>query len=203
MNVKLHYPIEFTAGIYFDGILRMNRYNIGLWMMTTTTDSESHNIAFDRMKFFISDSLESGVFINSSNIEQCKLLANAGVKIITLPDEPVDQLIGIMLYCKLNAICEDRMIIGEVEISSELGGGVTYMHGDEEPIGPYNQNGWWNDSNLLYYNSKIIETENIVSIGSIASWRDLDLQWPEDNEIGETNTGNTIVFGNFGKDDTK
>lgn len=203
MNVRLHCPIEFTAGIYFDGMLRMNRYNIRLWMMTTTTDSESHNVAFDRMKFFIGESLDSGVFINGSNTEQCKLLANAGVKIITLPDEPVDQLIGIMLYCKLNAICEDRMIIGEVEISSELGGSVTYMHGDEESIGPYDQKGWWHDSSLLYYNSKITETENIVSIGSVASWRDLDLHWPEDNDIDETNTGNTIVFGNFGKDETK
>ena len=54
------------------------------------------------------------------------------------------------------------------------------------------------------YNSKITETENIVSIGSIASWRDLDLHWPEEeDEIDETNTGNTIVFGNFGKDETK
>lgn len=203
MNVRLHYPIEFTAGIYFDGMLRMNRYNISLWMMTTTTDSESHNVAFDRIKFFIEDSLESGVFINSSNVEQCKLLANAGVKIVTLPDEPVDQLIGIMLYCKLNAICEDRMIIGEVEINSDLGGSVTYLHGDEESIGPYDQKGWWHDSNLLYCNSKIVETENIVSLGSIASWRDLDLQWPEDYAVSEASTGNTIVFGNFGKDETK
>ena len=203
MNVRLHYPIEFTAGIYFDGMLRMNRYNVSLWMMTTTLDSESHNVAFDRIKFFIEDSLESGVFINGSNVEQCKLLANAGVKIVTLPDEPVDQLIGIMLYCKLNAICEDRMIIGEVEINSDLGGSVTYLHGDEESIGPYDQKGWWHDSNLLYCNSKIVETENIVSLGSIASWRDLDLQWPEDCAVSEASTGNTIVFGNFGKDETK
>ena len=202
MNVRLQYSVNFLAGCYFDGILRMNNYTVRLWMMTTTTDGESHNVAFDRIKFFIDDSLESGVFINSANEEQCKLLANAGVKIITLPDEPVDQLIGIMLYCKLNAICEDRMVIGEVEISSELGGNVTYMHGEEESIGPYDQNGWWHDSNLMHYSTKISETENIMSLGAVSSWRELDLQWPED-DVDSEDTGNTIVFVNFGKDEAK
>ena len=203
MNVRLQYSVDFLAGCYFDGILRMNNYTVRLWMMTTTMDGESHNVAFDRIKFFIDDSLESGVFINSANEEQCKLLANAGVKIIALPDEPVDQLIGIMLYCKLNAICEDRMVIGEVEISSELGGNVTYMHGEEESIGPYDQKGWWHDSNLMHYNTKISETENIMSLGAVSSWRELNLQWPEEDDAGPEDTGNTIVFVNFGKDEAK
>ncbi len=203
MNVRLQYSVDFLAGCYFDGMLRMNNYNVRLWMMTTTTDGESHNVAFDRIKFFIADSLDSSVFINGENEEQCKLLANAGVKITTLPDEPVDQLIGIMLYCKLNAICEDRIIIGEVEVSSELGGEVTYMHSDDEPIGPYDQKGWWHDANLMHYNNKISETENIMSLGAISSWRELELQWPEDDEPGSDDTGNTIVFVNFNKDETK
>lgn len=202
MNVRLQYEVDFTAGFFFNDMLRMNNYKIRLWMMTTTTDSESHNIAFERIKYFIGQSLDSGVFINKDNQEQCKLLAAAGVKIITLPEEPVDQLVGIMLYCKLNAICEDRMIIGEVEVRSELGGEVTYMHGEDEPIGPYDQVGWWNDANLIHYHSKITETENIVSLSTIASWRELDLHWPEDEIDAALDTGNTIVFGNFGRDDT-
>lgn len=202
MNVRLQYEVDFTAGFFFNDMLQMNNYSIRLWMMTATTDSESHNIALDRIKYFIGQSLDSGVFINKDNEEQCKLLANAGVKIITLPEEPVDQLVGIMLYCKLNAICEDRMIIGEVEIRSELGGEITYMHGEDEPIGPYDQAGWWNDANLIHYHSKITETENIVSLSTIASWRELDLHWPDDEAESTKNTGNTIVFGNFGKDDS-
>ena len=99
MNVRLNYSIEFTAGFYFNDMLKMNNYKIRLAMMTATPDEESVNIAFERIKYFIGDSIDSGVFINKGNEEQCKLLANAGVKIITLPDEPVDQLIGIMLYC--------------------------------------------------------------------------------------------------------
>jgi hypothetical protein len=76
------------------------------------------------------------------------------------------------------------------------------MHGEDEPIGPYDQAGWWNDANLIHYHSKITETENIVSLSTIASWRELDLHWPEDEIDAALDTGNTIVFGNFGRDDT-
>jgi|TARA_R110002126_G_scaffold128790_2_gene271416 hypothetical protein len=203
MNVRLHYEADFTAGFYYNEMLKMNNYKIRLWMITATSDGESHNIAFDRIKYFIGQSLDSGVFINNDHEEQCKLLANAGVKIITLPAEPVDQLIGIMLYCKLNAICEERILIGEVEITSELGGEVTYMHAEDEPIGPYDNVGWWNDANLIHYHSKITETENIVSLATVSSWRELGLHWPEDDEEDNKDTGNTIVFGNFNKDETE
>lgn len=209
MNVRLQYPIEFTAGFYFDNMLWMNNYKVRLWMMTTTPDAESNNIAFERIKFFVNEVLDSGVFIDKDNVEQCKLLSNAGVKIITLPDDPVDQIIGIMLYCKLNAICEDRMIIGEVEISSTHGGEVTYIHSDDEPVGPYDQAGWWNESNLVHYHRTITETENIMSLSSATAWKDLNLQWPDDEVEPETDTtasgdtGNTIVFVNFKKDETE
>ena len=201
MNVRLHYEADFTAGFYYNEMLKMNNYKIRLWMITATSDGESHNIAFDRIKYFIGQSLDSGVFINKNNEEQCKLLANAGVKIITLPEEPVDQLVGIMLYCKLNAICEDRMIIGEIEIESDLGGDVTYLHSEDEPIGPYEQPGWWMEPSLTHYHNTITETENIVSLSSSALWHDLDLHWPEDEY--STDTGNTIVFGNFNKDEAE
>ena len=86
MNVRLNYSIEFTAGFYFNNMLKMNNYKIRLAMMTATPEEESINIAFERIKYFIGESIDSGVFINRGNEEQCKLLANAGVKIITLPD---------------------------------------------------------------------------------------------------------------------
>ena len=201
MNVRLKYQLEFTAGFYFNEQLKMNNYNVELLMTTATTDDKSINIAFERIKFFIGSSLDSGVFINMNNTEQCKLLSNAGVKIITLPDDPVDQLIGIMLYCKLNAICEERMIISDIEITSELGGDMTYLHSDDEPIGPYEQVGWWHNPDLTHYHNTAVKTENILNLNTVVSWRDLDLHWPDDPYTPDT--GNTIVFGNFNKDDTK
>ena len=57
------------------------------------------------------------------------------------------------------------------------------------------------EPNLTHYHNTITETENIVSLSSSALWHDLDLHWPEDEY--STDTGNTIVFGNFNKDEAE
>ena len=62
MNVRLNYSIEFTAGFYFNDMLKMNNYKIRLAMMTATPDEESVNIAFERIKYFIGDSIDSRVY---------------------------------------------------------------------------------------------------------------------------------------------
>jgi len=72
MNVRLHYSADFTAGFYFNNKIYMNNYTLRLWMMTATTDESSHNVAFDRIKYFIGESLDSGIFINKDNEEQCQ-----------------------------------------------------------------------------------------------------------------------------------
>ena len=128
MNVRLKYDINFTAGIYYNDSLRMNNYSMRLWLLTNTTEAENHNIAFDRLKYFIYSEIDSTIFINQENIKQCQLFATSGLKITSLPGETVDQLIGIMLYYKLNAILEDRLLVVENEISSTLGENMTYLH---------------------------------------------------------------------------
>jgi len=115
MNVRLKHDIQFTAGIYQDGKLIMNNYNLGLWMTTNSENSVDQSISFERIKYFIYTQIDNTIFINSNQKAQCTLFSKAGLDITTLPSDPVDQIIGIMLYYKLNAITEDRMIIMETE----------------------------------------------------------------------------------------
>ena len=120
MNVRLKHDMHFTAGVYYNGEMRMNNYNLRLWMITNTYDASSHNISFDRVKYFIYTEMDSTIFINGDDEEQCQQLVDAGLNITTLPGEPVDQLVGLMLYYKLNAIAETRMTIVETELSSVM-----------------------------------------------------------------------------------
>jgi hypothetical protein len=64
MNVRLKHDIHFTAGVYYNGELRMNNYSLRLWMITNTHEPSSHNISFERIKFFIYSIMESTIFIN-------------------------------------------------------------------------------------------------------------------------------------------
>jgi hypothetical protein len=193
--------MAFTAGVYYGGGVRMNNYNLRLWLTTNCTDSTSQNVAFERIKYFVFSDLDSTVFINCAETERCDKLVDAGLNITTLPGDPVDQIIGIMLYYKLNAIMEDRMIVTEIEISSDLGEGMVYLHGENENTDLVNKSDWWHDSDLIHCDYNVIAADKVVSLRTDSSWRDLDLAWPLSNKPEQSDP--TIVFAEFGKNETK
>ena len=199
MNVRIAQVLSFTAGSWYNGSLEMNPYTVKLWMITQTYDSDEQNIAFQRMKHFIYGELDSTIFINSEEQEKCAELIRAGFNITTMPGEPADQLIGIMLFHKLNSIMEGR--IGVVEVELRAGEEVIYLHGENETSEVLPQPSWWATADLVH--SDIVNhTENIVSMRPVNSWRDLDLAWTSTNQT--TENGNTIVFADFkSSDDTK
>ena len=201
MNVRLQYPLNFTAGVYYDGELKMNNYTVKLWLITNTVDPDNHNICMDRIKYFFYDTLDSTIFINSELREQCLRYQTAGLKITTMPGEPVDQLIGIMLYYKLNAIMEERMTVMETETSSILGDSMIYMHGEHENTDGITAPNWWSTSDLVHCEYEIVNNDKIVDMHNASVWRDLNMAWPELDDV--VTTGNTIVFADFKQDETK
>ena len=191
--------MRFLAGIYYDGQLRLNEYTVKAYMMTATENPADHNVALNRIKHFVYNELEDTIFIDGSEVEQCQKLIDAGLNVTTMPAEPVDQLIGIMLYSKLTAITEGRFLIGEIEISSNLGDGIIYLHGENENINDVVEPAWWNSSDLVH--NDITETDKVVTMHKSSVWRDLDLQWPDIEDNSDEETGNTIVFANFRRSD--
>ena len=194
MNVRLQYDLDFLAGIYYEDQLQMNRYTVSLNLLTKTKDSVSTNIALDRVKAFVHGALESTVFINQNNMERAEFMQMMGISVTTLPEEPVDQIIGMMLYYKLNAIMEDRMTVTGLDIASSLGDNVWYQHDEEDVSGPFAGEGWWHQASMQH---ESVEREsvpgNIVKVMS-TGWYELNLEWPENTA---TTSNNTVVFANF------
>jgi len=200
MNVRLEYNMSFTAGVYWDDQLLMNRYLIKLYMITNSSNATVQNIAYERLKYFVYDQMSNTIFVNSEHQKKCQALIAAGLKITTMPAEPVDQLIGIMLYSKLNAIMEDNIIIHEVEISSELGESMIYLHSSEENLGPFTEPGWWHEADHIHCDWSLIDNEKIVAMHQPGAWRELDLAWPDQDTDGDNNT---VMFTKFVQDETK
>ena len=205
MNVRIQYQTNFTAGVSFEGTLIMNNYNLRVWLNTNTDDPANHNIAFERLKYFIAE-LDSNIFINDDDVETGEKYLNAGLRITTLPGDPVDQIIGIMLFYKLNAIMEDRVSVLETELSSTMSDGITYMHCENEQIDLDTIPEWWTTPDLVHHD--FATSDSVLTIHNGSAWRDLDLAWPaiedvsEDGEADEA--GNTVVFADFNRtDETK
>ena len=200
MNVRLQYTMPFTAGVHYGSRLIMNRYLLRVFMITNVVESDLTDIAFERLKYFINEEMDSTIFINSADQEQCQLYTNAGIKITTLPNEPVDQIVGVMLFHKLNAIMEDRISVIETELSSHLGDNVVYVHSENEITQNIEISSWWTSPDLVHNDIESCTNDTVfAALHTGTTWRDLNLTWPGDEP---TETGN-IVFADFGKDDTK
>ena len=200
MNIRLQYELEFLAGVYYQDQLQMNSYTVSLNLLTKTTAPIDTNIALERIKCFVFNELESTVFFGPDHHDRAEMFAAMGVNVTTLPDEPVDQIIGIMLYQKLNAIMQDRMLVTDLNISSILGDKVWYQHDEDDAVGPFDQPGWWNRADLVHNNIELAAVvENVVKVNP-NPWHELHLNWPE--EIIEKATGN-VVFTNFKRDENK
>jgi hypothetical protein len=198
MNVRLQYEFDFLAGIYYEDRLQMNSYSLSMNLLTKSTDAASTNIAMERLKFFLQTQMQSTVFINQNNMPKAEMLALLGANVTTLPEEPVDQIIGMMLYYKLNAIMEGRLEIVQLDVNSSLGDGVWYMHDEEDSAGPFNAKGWWHDASIQH---ETIEFEpaddNVVRVTS-TGWYESGLDWPEDTPPPAKNT---VVFAKFPKNE--
>jgi hypothetical protein len=172
----------------------MNRYTVSLNLLTKSKDSASTNIALDRAKAFVHGALESTVFINQANVERAEFMQMMGINVTTLPQEPVDQIVGMMLYYKLNAIMEDRMTVTGLDIASSLGDNVWYQHDEDDLSGPFGEDGWWYRASMQHESiERDPEPGNIVKVMS-TGWYELDLEWPENTA---TVNDNTVVYANF------
>lgn len=197
MNVRLRFNITFPAAAWFDGELMMTNYTLALNLLTLTMDPQDQNIAMDRIKYFLLNELHSTIFINQTDVERAEVFTDVGLNVTTLPEEPVDQVVGIMLYYKLNAIMEGRMKITELVFSSEAGDSIEYFHSEHEHTDLFPETGWWHEPNLCHSNVEIDDeedSENVVDLNVDDDWREQDLGWAQaevTQDIGQ------VVFANF------
>jgi hypothetical protein len=200
MNVRLQKTLHFTAGVWYDNSLQMNNYVVRINLYTNSTDPISQNIAFERLKYFVYYELDSSILIDQNQNEQCSQFVASGLRITTMPGAPVDQLVGIMLYYKLNAIMEQRLVITDVEISSNLGENLVYLHDEDENTDDIVKPEWWITTDLAHCDSDLAQSDKVVAIKRNSTWHELELDWPVDVTVGP---GNIVVFADFKRNDTE
>jgi hypothetical protein len=200
MNVRLQYDTGLLAGIYFEDSLQINSYSVSISFTTQTSDTRAINVAMERLKYFLHGELSNTVFVNQAHREHAEMFYTLGINITTLPEEPVDQIVGMMLYCKLNAIMENRIVVTSLDVSSALGDDIWYSHDEEDSLGPLRQDGWWHKPNLQHNSIDFEDTpENVVRVQN-QGWHELDLAWPEEQT---QKTNNTVIYPDFKRNENK
>lgn len=202
MNVKLKKVFNFSTGLVYDNEFSVNYYTATVHMTLLAENEYKQNVAYERLKYWIDYVLANSILIHDADPMIEQWLATEQ-RIIMLPDQPVDQLVGIMLFLKLNAILEEMFVITEVELSSTAGDDMEYIHSYAENLGPMDYDGWWNDSRPSWTNQTKKQTKNgkVIKLGRTPEWKELELSFDEDGDTVPSN--DSVVFVNFSKDDKK
>lgn len=186
MNVRISYETKFPAAFYLPSVddsptVMVNDYNLRLDMVTMSEDHATINVAMERLKIFVADVMTHTLFVNRAHQDQIQAFMNLGISVTTLPEDPVDQIIGLMLYSKLNAIMCGRIRIHSLDISSRMGDSVWFGHMDHESQGPFEQDGWWNLSSTLCNDFLVFDSPKVSRLVQDA-WKQYDLDWPDDQK---------------------
>lgn len=179
MTARIQRDFQFVAGVHIGNELFLNTYDIELNFVVESENIIEQNIALDRVKYLFIEKLDNAIFVHQSATDVTEKYVDAGMKVVLLPEEPYDQIIGIMIMAKVNAITENRLVVTDIVISSRMSDGVSYMHSDEESVGPFIHKGWWDDSSPNTH-TRILKgkVKKVVKLPkTVSSWEDIALGW--------------------------
>lgn len=198
MTARIYRSFEFQAGVYFSGDFYMNSYSLDLTFNVETDSIQEQNTALERIKYYLSDCIEHSVMVNETETDVIDKYLNADLRVCTLPEDPYDQIVGIMLMVKLNAITEGRLVVIDMSIESRMSDGVSCLYSIDEHTGPFTERGWWSDNSMKITNyAPKNKNKKVVRLSSHkADWDDVYLGWEQKETISAT-TKAEIVFASF------
>lgn len=178
MTATIEKEFNFDTAVHIENRFMINTYWMNLKMEVNTEDQHEQNIAINRINYFLAECVENGIFVFEKDKESIEKYSNAGIRVLTLPEEPFDQIVGIILMAKLNAILEDKLCVIDITFFSKLSGGVKFISPVEE-IAEFSGKHWWNDISLSTIEPKFSNKrkDKIVKLFDTDDWAETGLVW--------------------------
>lgn len=199
MNARLRKSFGWYAGLVYQGRFMVNHFNCELDLLTVSESAGEQNTAYERMKYYMHHVLDDSILIASDDPTLDKYL-DTGARVIVLPDEPVDQIVGIMLYLKLNAVMENRLVVSRTETWSTQGDQTSYIHVGGENVGPnLGTDGWWADARPTWSAVRSRADDKVVNLERTPEWKDLGLAWDTPDDDGN----HRVIFARFEKNENQ
>jgi hypothetical protein len=183
MSARISKKFFFQAAVHHEKIFLINDYEVELHMTVQTDDMYEQNIAMDRIKYLFEFKFDNALFINANEHKSLDLYSKANIRVCPLPEDPYDQIIGILIMNKCNVITENRLAITSVQIKSKLCDDVIFdIFADEETEFLRQTNVWWNENNLNIGN-KTHKKEKIVELKKEhKDWNSVGLSWKKEKK---------------------
>lgn len=180
MTTRIEKDFVFQAAVFFENNFLLNIYELTLSMLVESESIREQNVAMERVKYIIEDCLENCVFVEEANTQKIQDFQKAGIKVCTLPEEPYDQIISLILLLKLNSVMEGKMSITDLVLGSKLSDGVRFTAVVEMAENVFPGNHWWTKSTTeINHLSKPNRKEKIVKLFKDENWDNIGLVWKD------------------------
>lgn len=194
MATRIEREFAFQAAVHFEGNFLMTVYELVLYMEVDTASIKEQNIAMDRITYFLDECLSNSVFVEATDKKAIEKYLQADIKVATLPEEPYDQIITILLLSKLNAITEGKLQVNSISLRSGLSDDVKFLYSIyeiENTGNPFRNKGWWSDSSTLISDiNKSNKKDKIVRlVKQNCDWANVGLDWEQ-----KEHTATEIIF---------
>ena len=194
MNYRMSKTWGVLANVVWQDRVLCNEYRIRMDWTTATDDSHEQNIAYDRVKYWLFDVMEHSVMIPQDH-ELVSAFQATGQRVITLPGDPIDAVIAMMLFAKISSITEGRIEFTEIAVSSEQGGHVQHLQSADEDAMMFAEPGWWQDPAPVWNTIKPKCSNKVVNLARVPEWSELDLAW----DAAKPKADGHVVFAEFKK----
>lgn len=116
----------FDASVIIDECVYPNSYSVSFRFLPKTADVQLQNSAFEKIKYLFNALCENSV-IFSPNDQTQDFWFKMPINKILLPGNPYDQLLGVVLFKKMQSIAGEFFHLGDLIIDSKLGDNVKYL----------------------------------------------------------------------------
>ncbi len=191
MNIELEKTFSFSSVLAdLESSPWINNYDVRLRMTVTTQVNQDYNIAYGRIKHWFFEVMQDSVLCESG--DRAEIWRATGMRCVDFPVYPVDQVVGLMLMRKLNAIAENRIAVHEISISSPADDFVSYVCDQQDDLHWFDRPGWWSDAGPAHSSGvkRPRSTGKVIAINRVTDWKDHDLDWSSVS----TGTGNVSVL---------
>ena len=169
------YKAEFSATlVQTSAMLMSDIFEVEISFGWLSPDYAKSNAAFLKIKFFIENLMHQSILTHpSAKVD----MANIDNKIVMLPHPPSNDIIAMMLHCKLSAIVDDYIEIISVKVGSKaIDPVISYTHADETyPALPsssewikiddyYYNEPWWNRNSTDTQEYEDIKKTDLTSV---------------------------------------
>jgi hypothetical protein len=177
MSARIEKEFTFLAGVYFEETYMMNLYSMMLYIDILTDSDKEQLTAIERIHYFLHNYVEHSLFISEEHKTQINNFEKAGMTTLIVPEEPYDQIVGLILLRKLNAITEGRIVVSEIKFSSKLSADIRF-HNFAEQAEEFDEIAWYNDSTLSIQSTpKKTKKDKIVKFDELDDWNTVGLVW--------------------------